>query len=498
MDISKDLNLVKNYEKEIIVLSRIGALLGWDQQTYMPQMGVDERAEESAYISKLIHRKFVSDEFFEAVKRLKEKNTLKGDDRILIERTYKDVSKARKIPEDFVEELSRVSSKAFSAWQEARKKNDFEMFRPHLEKVIELKRREAKLLNVGGHLYNGLLDSFEEGMTVEELKPKFEELKIKLRNLLDKIENSEVYKKQKKKILIGNFDSEKQMELVKDVIHRIGLKDDFSRIDFSTHPFSTKIGMRDLRITTGIRDNPLFSFESSIHEAGHALYEYGMPEQHSYDFLGDSPSLGIHESQSRFWENMISKSKNFWEFYYPKFKESFGLKGSFEEFYKELNYVEPGFIRIESDEIHYCLHIILRFEIEMGLIDGSIKVENLPEIWNEKMKELFNVVPDKVSNGVLQDVHWSDGYIGYFPTYAIGTIYSAQIYDALIKQVKNVEEDIKKGDYSHIIEWLRKNIHNIGKRKLTKDIIKDISGSGMDIDVFVDYLEKKYRDIYKF
>ena len=288
------------------------------------------------------------------------------------------------------------------------------------------------------------------------------------------------------------------MKLVKEIMEEMSLKEEFSRIDIAEHPFTIRIGTNDTRITTNFRDNPLFSFGSSMHEAGHALYELGLPEEHQFNVLCDSPSTGLHESQSRFWENMIGKNKPFWKRYFKKFSQEFNLGEDFEQWFREVNEIFPGKIRIESDEIHYCLHIIMRSEIEIGLIEGTIDVKDLPEIWNKKMKEYFDVTPKNMKEGVLQDMHWSDGSFGYFPTYALGSIYAAQIYEAIEKDFPEIEKDIEKGNYSEILLWLRKNIHYHGRKLLAEDIIKNITGSGLNVDCYLNYLNNKYQEIYKF
>jgi carboxypeptidase Taq len=298
-------------------------------------------------------------------------------------------------------------------------------------------------------------------------------------------------------MMAGKFDRDEKIKLSLDVIKRMGLKNENSRLDLVEHPMTIKVGFNDVRITTGVREDPMFTFGSTVHEAGHALYDLGMREKDKYTVLSDAPSLGMHESQSRFWEIMMSLNKPFWRFYFPKFKKAFNLNGNYDEWYKEVNFIEPSFVRIESDEVHYCLHIILRFEIEMGLIDGSIKVKDLPKIWNSKTKELFGIIPHSDKKGVLQDVHWSNGYIGYFPTYAIGTIYSTQLYSQMKKEIPEIEKDIEKGDFSKVKNWLDEKVHKYGSRYLAEDLMKKVCGEGLNPEVFINYLKEKYSEIYK-
>ncbi len=490
-----DLEFVKKIQKEILLLSQARALLHWDLETHMPKKGAKARAEQLALLGGLAHEKLISKELWEALNRLKNQE-LFGDQKIMIQRLYKDVEKARKLPKEFVEELSRVTSLGTIAWQEAREKKDFKIFQPHLEKIVELKRKEAEYIGLSGHLYNSLLDDYEEGMTVEKLRPNLEKLKQEILELLNNIKNSEIYKNQNLVLKKKEFSKEHQIELVKDVAEKIGLGKEFSRIDFSEHPFTTRISQGDVRITTNIRDDPLFAFGAAIHEAGHGLYEAGLPEEHEFTILDDAPSLGLHESQSRFWENMIAKGEHFWRYYFDKFDEKFEL-GDFDKWYKEVNAIEPPMIRIESDEVHYGLHVILRFEIEIGLLEGTIEVKDLPEIWNQKMKEFLGIVPEHDKEGVLQDVHWSQGYIGYFPTYLLGSIYAAQLYEALKKEYPDIEQDIAKGDYTKIRKWLKEKIHKHGRKFLADEIIRDICGEGLNSDVYLNYLRKKYSKIYE-
>src|SRR3989344_1701149 len=287
----KDLQFIKEIQKEIILLGHIGALLNWDQQTYMPKKASKERAEQSAHLNLFVHEKLISNELFDSLNRLKNYN-LSSDDKIMVNKLYKDVLKLRKLPKEFVTEMSKATSLGFDAWQKSREKKDFKIFQPYLEKIIKLKRQETKYLGFKNHPYDSLLDYYEEGMTAEELKKKFEKIKPKLLDLIHKIKDSKKYKTQNLVLMRKNFPRE-------------------DRIELSEHPFTTKIGFNDVRITTNIRDKPLFAFESTIHEAGHALYELGCPEKHKFDVLGETPSLGIHESQSRFWENMIEKVNHF-------------------------------------------------------------------------------------------------------------------------------------------------------------------------------------------
>jgi carboxypeptidase Taq len=497
------LDFIYKEQKEISTFSGISALLGWDQMTYMPKMGVSERSEQTALISRIIHEKVISDKIWKNIKMLSKKeifSKLSKKDKLVINRLKKDVEKARKVPSEFVEKMSKITTISYQSWEEARNKNNYKLFSPHLEKIIELEKEYCGFFDIPGPRYNTLLDDYEEGMTAAKLQSEFSYLKKEIIKILEKIKSSAIYKKQKKlDIKIGQ---DKQRKLSNLIIEKMQLPKEKSRIDISTHPFTTSMGNNDVRITTNFgRDSFLFSFFSTVHEAGHALYELNMPKDDFKDtVISDSPSLGLHESQSRFWENMIARSKSFWKFFYPFFKkESMYLsnKISFDEWYKFINQVKPSFIRVEADELTYCLHVVLRFELELGLMEDKISVNSLPQLWNEKMNEMLGIVPKNDVDGVLQDMHWSGGSIGYFPTYAIGSIYSSQIFKKISETNDKLNHEIEKGDFTSCIEWLRKNVHSYGRKYNADEIIKKSCGEGLNSKVFVDYLKDKYYTLYE-
>ena len=498
----ESLDFIYKRQKELSVMSGIGALIGWDQMTYMPKMGAAEKSEQSALLSRISHDKVISDEFWNHIEKLNKESiyeNLPDKDKHVAKRLYKDVEKARKIPSDFVEKMSKIATISYQSWEQAREKNDFKIFAHDLEKIVNLEKEYCSFFEISGPRYNTLLDDYEEGMTVDVLKKEFSFLKKELVDILDKIKNSEVYQNQK------GFDKElsadEQKKLCNIVIKKMGLPPERTRLDESTHPFTTSMGNDDVRITTSFnRKGPFFSFFSTIHEAGHALYELSMPKGEYKDtVISDSPSLGLHESQSRFWENMIARSIPFWKNFYPVFKkicpEEF-KDIDFDTWHNMVNLVRPSLIRVEADELTYCLHVILRFEIETDLMQDKIEVRDLPNIWNEKMDEMLGIKPKNDVEGVLQDMHWSGGSIGYFPTYAIGTIYSAQIYNQIYKENKNLEGEIEKGEFKNILNWLRKNIHSYGRVMMADEIIKNCCGEGLNSKVFVDYLKDKYFDMY--
>jgi carboxypeptidase Taq len=498
----ESLDFIYKEQKELSTFGGIAALLGWDQMTYMPQMGAIDRSEHSSLISRLSHEKVVSDKLWNHIGNLTksenfEKLNLK--DKTVVSRLKKDVEKARMVPSNFVERMVKTTTLAYPAWQEAREKSEFKIFLPHLEKIVELEKEYCELIKLPGPRYNSLLDDYEEGMTVDRIKEEFSYLKIQIVKILDNIKSSNIFKNQKEIEL--KFPIENQKNLCNIVTDTLLLNKDKTRIDVSTHPFTTSMGYNDVRITTNFeRKNPLFSFFSTVHEAGHALYELGIPkDEFLYTVVSDSPSLGLHESQSRFWENMICRSKYFWNYFYPIFKDnsSSQLKDlDINSWYRYVNLVKPSYIRVEADELTYCLHVILRFELENSLMNDKIEVSELPELWNNKMDELLGITPKNDKEGVLQDMHWSGGSFGYFPTYAIGSIYSSQIFKSLANENPNVLSDIEKGNFNNILGWLRKNVHKYGRKITSDEIIKNVCGEGLNAKVFVNYLKDKYYKLY--
>ena len=499
----ESLDYIYRQQKELSTLGGISALLGWDQMTYMPQMGVNERSEQSALISKISHEKVISNDFWNHIELLSKPDIfdkLIEKDKTVLKRLRKDVEKSRKVPSEFVIKISKTTTLAYKAWEDARNKNDFKTFSPHLKKIVELQKQYCSFFDIPGPLYNTLLDDYEEGMTTDRLKNEFSFLKENLVNILDKIKTSPIYKKQDNNVF--KLDKQTQRKLCNIVIEKMQLPKERARLDVSTHPFTTSMGNDDVRITTNFgRESALFSFYSTIHEAGHALYELGMPKDEFKDtVISDSPSLGLHESQSRFWENMIARSKPFWKHFYPIFEKTSPNNFSnldFDRWYKIVNKVRPSLIRVEADELTYCLHVILRFEIEAGLMDDKISVDELPQFWSEKMDEMLGIKPKNDVEGVLQDMHWSGGSIGYFPTYAIGSIYSSQIFNQISKENTEMFSEIEGGNYNNIINWLKENIHQYGRMYTADEIIKKCCGDGLNSKAFVDYLKEKYLNIYE-
>ena len=494
----QDLKYVYDVENELALLDHARSLLFWDKQCYMPQGGSKHRAESVALISKLRHERFSSNKFWQAIQRLhKDSGKLKQKDSIVVERSYKEVSKARKLSPEFVSEFSKVKSLADDAWQKARKNSDFSIFLPHLEKVLDYVRKYCELIDKNKPSYQVLSDDYEEGLGVEKIRKSFEWLKPELISLLNRIKKSDNY--QNNKLLMRKFPIQGQEKLNSFVIDKMQIPWSLSRLDKAAHPFTSGISPEDVRFTTRYSDNPFESLTSTVHEAGHALYILGYNKKYENTLSFAAASYGLHESQSRFWENAVCKSPQFLRAFYSHFKKEFPqqMKNvSVDDFVLGANDVRPSFIRIEADEVTYCLHIILRFELELDMLAGKIKLDDLPNLWNEKMKKYFGIEPKNDAEGVLQDVHWSWGAVGYFPSYAIGSIYYSQIDRAMRKEHANYDKLLGTMNFKPLLDWLRTNIHSYNNIITAEEIMKKATGSGLDPKVYIDYLDAKYSEIY--
>ena len=485
----------------LIRLNYITNLLGWDQQVYIPP-SVDStkgRAEQIALIQAISHKKLVSKKTGDLIKNVEKVPDLNLFDSALLREAKRKYEKAVKIPIELVTEIAKTASLGHQAWEKAKSKSNFEIFKPYLEKMVLLQREYAERINIGPTLYDSLLDIYEPGATSDWISKIFQNLKIKITNILKKINISS--DKPDQSILRKKYDSEKQWNFSIEILKALKFDFNMGRQDKSVHPFTTSISFRDTRITTRILENflPTCIF-GTIHECGHALYEMGFKDNLNDTYLADGSSLGIHESQSRLWENIVGRSKEFWSYWYPILKKYFpeNLKDySKEEFYRSINVVKPSFIRVEADEITYGLHIILRYEIEKELINNNFNISETPQLWNEKMKELLGIVPSNDAEGVLQDVHWAGGGFGYFPTYTLGNLYASQIYIYALKEHPNLPEEFKMGNYTNLLTYLRENLHQYGRIYKPLDLLKKITGEHLNPDYFIDYLEKKFYPIYK-
>ena len=496
----ESLDFIYKVQKELTYFGGIAALLGWDQMTYMPPKGIQSRAEQLSLLSRLIHEKATSEILFKHLSSLyQEQNRLSEKDRVVVKKLYRDIEKARKIPSSFVEKLAKTTSMAYAVWQEAKEENNFSLFKPHLETIVELERRYCDYVKLPGHPYNSLIDDYEQGMTVDVLKKEFTLLRSQLVEILQNIKDTTMYQQQHQ--IHMTFDVAQQKQLCDVLLTHLNVPLERARLDVSAHPFTTAMGDDDVRFTTNYdHEGFLSSFFSTMHETGHALYELGILKgEYTDTVISDAPSLGIHESQSRFWENMVARSKPFWTYFSGIFQRiapdiSRGIHA--DDWYRFVNQVRPSLIRVEADELTYCLHVILRFELELGLLEEKISVAELPECWNQKMTEFLGVTPDTDREGVLQNMHWSGGAFGYFPTYAIGTMYASQLFHQLLKQRQTVKDEISKGDFSAIQGWLSEHVYQYGSLMTADEIIKKACGEGLNSKVFLAYLKEKYFPLY--
>ena len=489
--------------KKISSYNQALAVLYWDQRTQAPRKGMDARSEVIGTLSAEQFKLATSKEMEELLEELAETSALESLDEITrhsVLESKKEFGRNKQIPASTYQEYVVLTSQAETIWEEAREKNDFAMFQPYLEKIVRFQLQFIDYWGTDGkNKYNTLLDLYEPGMTVEQLDPIFAALREKTVKLVEAITQSP--NKPDTSFLKKHFPIAEQEAFSRMVLEKIGYDFQAGRMDRSVHPFCTSFNPGDVRITTRYDEHDFNSaLFSCIHEAGHAIYEQNINPALLFTPLCDGTSMGIHESQSRFWENMIGRSLPFWKGMYGDLQKAFPAQFagvSVEDFYRAINEVTPSFIRTESDEVTYNLHVMIRYEIEKGLINGTMEVADLPTIWNEKMKEYLGVVPPTDTLGVLQDVHWAGGMFGYFPTYSLGNVYAAQFAHVMRQAISNFDELVTSGEFAPIRHWLSENIHQYGKMRSPRQLVEAITGEGTNATYLVEYLEKKYTDIYK-
>jgi carboxypeptidase Taq len=494
----KSIDILRERLHEVSHLGGALALLHWDQEVNMPAKGAEARAQAISYLSAIVHNKFVAineDGLLTKLKRALDNSKIRGKEATIISETWRSYEREKKLPEVFVKELAETEARSQTVWAEARAKNDFKLWLPWLEKIVKLKRQEAKYVGYQDSPYDALLDTYEPGMTTAQATLILNDLKDFLVPFLQKIKSSQT--KIDSKRILGKFPIGQQKTFNELIAQKLGFDLEAGRLDKSVHPFSTNFHPTDVRMTTRYRENDvLYSIGSTIHETGHSLYEQNLPPEHFGTPLAEAVSLGIHESQSRLWENNIGKSLAFWRYLYPKLQKEFPLpfkKLSLPDFYQIINQVTPSLIRTEADEVTYNLHIILRFEIEREMIEGTLELKDLPQIWQSKMKEYLGIEVPSDKLGVLQDVHWSGGGIGYFPTYSFGNLYAAQFYSQMKEDLPKLDQQIAKGNFKVINNWLKTNIHRHGKTYSALDLIKKVTGEPLTSRHFTDYLQAKYK-----
>ncbi len=500
----KTIEKLKELTKDVVLLEHAVATLSWDQETYMPPKAIGEKGEQLALLQGILHEKITSSDIGKLLDDLGaddnnpagKSDSLSPTNSAYIKETYRQYKIQTRLSKKLVTDLALETSLSQAAWIEARKKSNFLLFQPHLEKVLELTKQKAEAVGYKETPYDALLDEFEPWTTTKEVAAIFNSTQPWLTDFIGKIKNS---KQVDDSFLLKDFDISKQEIFGRKVLQDMGYSYDRGRLDVSVHPFTTTLGRDDIRLTTRYQKDffktGLFGI---IHECGHGLYELGFGDKVRGNLLASGTSLGIHESQSRTWENVIGRSMSFWKYYYPELQKYFpeNLTGiSLNEFYRGINKVEPSLIRVEADEVTYNLHIILRFQLEQELISGALSAGDLPDAWNKKTKDFFGITPDNDANGVLQDIHWPMGAFGYFPTYALGNLYSAQFSSVMEKDI-NVNESLENGNLSDILDWLRNKIHIHGASKSAEELVLDISGEKLNPEYFKKYLENKYKQIY--
>ncbi|WP_010586495.1 carboxypeptidase M32 [Schlesneria paludicola] len=489
--------------REAALLNSCCSVLGWDEQTYMPEKGVGFRAEQTALLAGLAHERSTSPRIGELLSELEKQGDLgpaDSDRAANVREARRAYDRQTKLPRRLVEELSRTTTMSQQAWAEAREDSDFAAFLPWLEKMIGLKREEAQAVGYGAGIpYDALLDDYEPGMTAAEIQQTFSPLRDELVKLVSQIQASP--RRPRVDVLTRHYPKTPQIVLAESASKAIGFDFDAGRIDESAHPFCSGFGPGDCRLTTRYNDHHFNSaFFGVLHESGHGIYDQGLPGESFGLGVGQATSLGIHESQSRLWENFVGRSRSFWNYFYPTAQSAFpkalgDVTG--DEFHFAINDVRPSLIRVEADEVTYNLHIMLRFEIEQQLVSGDLKPTDVPEVWNEKMSSYFGLSIPNDANGCLQDIHWSAGLLGYFPTYTLGNLYAAQIFGAARRDLGDLDEQFTRGIFKPLKEWLNEKIHKHGRRYSARRLVELVTGETLSHEALMTHLRTKYSELYQ-
>lgn len=496
----EQINKLKEISAEISDLAYAAAVLGWDQQVNMPPLGAEGRGNQLATLERLIHIKQTTPELGKLIEDLTnaaESLDPDSDEARLIKVTKRNFNLAVKVPPDFTAKFAKVTAMAFGAWQTARQEDDFSKFQSYLEQIVELNQQFAEYFAPYDHVYDPLLDRFEPGMKTVDVKEIFDTLRPQQVELLKAIADAPQVDDS---FLFKHYEENKQWDFGVEVITKYGYDWKRGRQDKAPHPFTTNFGVNDVRITTRVDEdflNP--ALFGTLHECGHALYELGISGEYDRNALAGGASLALHESQSRMYENLVGRSLPFWEYFYPRLQEVFPQQLgdlALGTFYRGINKVESSLIRVEADEATYNLHIMLRLEIEIALMEGKLAVKELPEAWNAKMEEYLGITPPSDAEGVLQDIHWAGGMIGYFSTYALGNLISVQLWEKINQDIPDLDNQMRAGEFGVLLDWLIKNIHTHGKKYEPQELVQRVTGSKIDPAPYMQYLRKKFAVIY--
>ena len=493
--------LLAEFKLEMGILNDLGAaadLLSWDQDTYMPSGAAAGRGQQLATLHSIHHARLTSERVSDLLAAL-ESAGLPADspERAMVREARRHADRARSVPARLVEELARRSSSARVAWSRARAEDRFELFAPELAEMFALKREEADAVG-GGSRYDALLDEYEPGATAAGLAELFEPLRVEQVGLLEAIRASGV--QHPAGMLERGYPVAAQRDLCLRTVAAFGYDLDRGRLDVTLHPFATTIGGDDVRITTRYDEHFLnTALFDAMHEAGHAMYEQGIDPAYHRTPLASGASLGVHESQSRLWENLVGRSLPYWQGAYPALQAAFPAQlgeVALADFYRAINRVEGSLIRVEADEVSYNLHVLVRFELELALLQGDLAVADLPGAWNELYGEYLGLAPASDADGCLQDIHWAAGLIGYFPTYALGNLMSAQLAAAARRAEPHLDEALSAGDFAPLLAWLRVNVHRHGCRYRPEELLAQATGSGLSAGPYMTYLREKYGELY--
>ena len=488
--------------KEVEQLGEIMGLLTWDQETMMPKGSIESRSKQKSALAGIIHEKFTSPELGEMAEKIQhELNNQNNEDPIAnanLREFFRVYRRQTRVPKKLVQALSAAETKGHAVWNEALEKNDYRVFKPILKELVSLTREQSQAIDDSKPEYDVQLEKYEVGVSSAQISKLFDALKNQLIPFIGQIKDSE--NKPDESILTGSFPQPKQHEFAVKIAKAMGFDFKRGRMDISVHPFCGGCGPNDVRMTTRYRDNNFTeSLTGIIHETGHALYEQGRNSNYAHEPVSDARSMGVHESQSLLWEKRVGLSYEFWQHFFPVAQKHFAPhldSVSLDQFHRAINAVNPSFIRVEADEVTYPMHVILRFELEKSLLENEDEFNDLPERWNQKMKEYLGIVPADDRQGVLQDVHWSAGLFGYFPTYNLGALYSSQIFETAKKTIPDLLQNIAKGNFLELKKWLNTEVHEKGSLWETTQLIQEITGEEINPKIHMQYLKDKYSTLY--